>query len=69
MSMIGVAGDDGMVQYANSFRRDLSRRKPVMGEPAKTTEYGLSDYVLGPSLPMSGYPPRPGVYCLDTFFL
>jgi hypothetical protein len=38
-----------------------------MGEPAKATEYGLSEYILGLTIPMSGYTPPPGVYFWDTF--
>src|ERR1700730_9389853 len=30
---------------------------------------GLSEYILGLTLPMSGYTPPPGVYFLDTFVL
>jgi len=40
-----------------------------MGEPAQATEFGLSEYILGLTLPMSGYTPPPGVYFLDTFVL
>ncbi|MFZ0494822.1 MAG: transporter [Methylocella sp.] len=40
-----------------------------MDEPAKATEYGLSNYFLGLILPMSGYTPPPGVYFSDTFIL
>jgi hypothetical protein len=40
-----------------------------MGEPAQATERGLSDYILGLILPMSGYTPPPGVYFWDTFAL
>jgi hypothetical protein len=39
------------------------------GEPAKATERGLSEYILGLTLPMTGYTPPPGVYFLDTFVL
>ena len=40
-----------------------------MGEPAKATEFGVSSYILGLTLPMSGYTPPPGVYFWDTFAL
>ncbi|MGB6177116.1 MAG: transporter [Methylocella sp.] len=40
-----------------------------MVEPANATERGLSEYILGLTLPMSGYTPPPGVYFLDTFVL
>ncbi len=40
-----------------------------MGETAKATERGLSEYILGLTLPMSGYTPPPGVYFWDTFVL
>jgi hypothetical protein len=41
----------------------------LMGETAKATEFGLSEYILGLTLPISGYTPPPGVYFLDTFVL
>jgi hypothetical protein len=40
-----------------------------MGETAKATEFGVSQYILGLTLPMSGYTPPPGVYFWDTFAL
>ncbi|MGH6823752.1 MAG: SphA family protein [Methylocella sp.] len=40
-----------------------------MGETAKATELGVSEYILGLTLPMSGYTPPPGVYFWDTFVL
>jgi hypothetical protein len=40
-----------------------------MGEPAKGTENAFNAYILGLTLPMSGYTPPPGVYFLDTFVL
>jgi hypothetical protein len=40
-----------------------------MGETAKATEFGFNAYILGLTLPMSGYTPPPGVYFLDTFAL
>ncbi|MGH6794642.1 MAG: SphA family protein [Methylocella sp.] len=40
-----------------------------MDETAKATELGVSDYILGLTLPMSGYTPPPGVYFWDTFVL
>ena len=39
------------------------------GEPAKAAEFGIGAYILGLTLPMSGYTPPPGVYFLDTFVL
>ena len=41
----------------------------AMGETAKATENGFNAYILGLTLPMSGYTPPPGVYFLDTFVL
>jgi hypothetical protein len=40
-----------------------------MAETAKATEFGVSEYLLGLTLPMSGYTPPPGVYFWDTFAL
>jgi hypothetical protein len=40
-----------------------------MGVTAKATERGLSEYLLGLTLPMSGYTPPPGVYFYDAFAL
>jgi hypothetical protein len=40
-----------------------------MGETAKATERGLNEYILGLTLPMTGYTPPPGIYFLDTFLL
>ena len=40
-----------------------------MGEPAQATEFGVSQYILGLTLPMTGYTPPPGVYFWDTFAL
>jgi hypothetical protein len=40
-----------------------------MGEPAKATELGANEYLLGLTLPMSGYTPPPGVYFWDSFAL
>ncbi len=37
--------------------------------PALAAEYGLGDYLLGFTIPMSGYTPPPGVYFSDTFYL
>lgn len=37
--------------------------------PVPATEHGLSDYLLGYSLPMTGYTPPPGIYFSDTFYL
>ncbi|WOJ91389.1 transporter [Methylocapsa polymorpha] len=37
--------------------------------PSQATEYGLNDYVLGLSMPMSGYTPPPGGYFWDQFYL
>jgi hypothetical protein len=41
----------------------------VTGETAKATERGLSEYIFGLTLPMTGYTPPPGVYFWDTFAL
>jgi hypothetical protein len=38
-------------------------------QPAQAVEYGIGDYLLGLTLPMSGYTPPPGVYFSDTFYL
>jgi hypothetical protein len=38
-------------------------------QPVLATEYGLGDYLLGYSLPMTGYTPPPGIYFSDTFYL
>jgi hypothetical protein len=40
-----------------------------MGESAQATERGTSEYILGLTLPMSGYTPPPGLYFVDTFAL
>jgi hypothetical protein len=40
-----------------------------MGAPAKATEFGFGQYILGLTLPMSGYTPPPGIYFWDTFVL
>ncbi|MGH6799891.1 MAG: SphA family protein [Methylocella sp.] len=40
-----------------------------MDLPAKATEFGFNAYILGLTLPMSGYTPPPGVYFWDTFVL
>jgi len=40
-----------------------------MGETASATEFGFNAYILGLTLPMSGYTPPPGVYFWDTFAL
>jgi hypothetical protein len=40
-----------------------------MGESAQATELGASEYLLGLTLPMSGYTPPPGVYFWDSFAL
>jgi hypothetical protein len=40
-----------------------------MGVPAKATEFGFGQYILGLTLPMSGYTPPPGIYFWDTFVL
>lgn len=37
--------------------------------PSRAAEYGLSEYVLGLTMPMSGYTPPPGVYFWDVFYL
>jgi hypothetical protein len=38
-------------------------------QPAQAVEYGLSEYVLGLAIPMSGYTPPPGVYFSDVFYI
>jgi hypothetical protein len=38
-------------------------------QPARAVEYGIGDYLLGFTIPMSGYTPPPGVYFSDTFYL
>jgi len=40
-----------------------------MVETAKATELGGSEYILGLTLPMTGYTPPPGVYFWDQFAL
>ncbi|MGH6937061.1 MAG: SphA family protein [Methylocella sp.] len=40
-----------------------------MGETAKAVEFGFNAYILGLTLPMSGYTPPPGVYFWNTFAL
>ena len=40
-----------------------------LDQPAAAAEYGLGDYLLGLTVPMSGYTPPPGVYFTDTFYL
>lgn len=37
--------------------------------PSQAVEYGLSEYVLGLAIPMSGYVPPPGLYFMDTYYL
>jgi hypothetical protein len=41
----------------------------VFSAPANATEYGLSDYLLGYSIPLIGFTPPAGVYFSDTFYL
>jgi hypothetical protein len=41
----------------------------VASSPATAVEYGISDYLLGYSIPMAGYTPPPGIYYQDTFYL
>jgi hypothetical protein len=38
-------------------------------QPARAVEYGIGEYLLGFTIPMSGYTPPPGVYFSDTFYL
>lgn len=38
-------------------------------QPARAVEYGVSNYLLGYSIPMSGYTPPAGIYFQDTFYL
>lgn len=38
-------------------------------QPSQAAEYGLGDYLLGYTLPMSGYTPPAGIYFSDTFYL
>ncbi|HEX3495318.1 MAG TPA: transporter [Methylocella sp.] len=40
-----------------------------MGKTAKATEFGISQYIPGLTLPMTGYTPPPGVYFWDQFAL
>jgi hypothetical protein len=37
-------------------------------QPSQAAEYGWGNYLLGYSIPMSGYTPPPGVYFTDAFF-
>ena len=37
-------------------------------QPSQAAEYGLGNYLLGLSLPMSGYTPPPGLYFSDSFY-
>ncbi len=41
----------------------------LLAPPARATEYGFSDYLLGYGIPMSGFTPPPGVYFSDSFYL
>ncbi|WP_036255748.1 SphA family protein [Methylocapsa acidiphila] len=41
----------------------------AVSQPAAATEYGLGNYLLGYSLPMTGFTPPPGVYYSNTFYL
>jgi hypothetical protein len=41
----------------------------VIVSPAQAVEYGISNYLLGYSIPMSGYTPSAGLYFQDTFYL
>jgi hypothetical protein len=41
----------------------------LMSQPSKAVEYGLSEYVLGLAIPMSGYVPPPGLYFQDVYYL
>lgn len=40
-----------------------------VAQPARAVEYGIGDYLLGFTVPMSAYTPPPGVYFSDTFYL
>ncbi len=40
-----------------------------MARPAQAVEYGISNYLLGYSIPMSGYTPPSGIYYQNTFYL
>ncbi len=40
-----------------------------IGEPTKATELGANEYLLGLTLPMTGYTPPPGLYFWDSFAL
>jgi hypothetical protein len=41
----------------------------LVTQPSKAVEYGIGEYFLGLTIPMSGYVPAPGVYFWDTFLL
>jgi hypothetical protein len=41
----------------------------LVTQPSKAVEYGIGEYFLGLTIPMSGYVPAPGVYFWDTFFI
>ncbi len=59
---------------------EIDRRTPVAlalclgacvaaAAPAKAAEYALGEYLLGYSIPLSGFTPPPGIYYSDTFYL
>jgi hypothetical protein len=68
-------GMQGMTRVSRSaIARRISSALLLLGslsceEPAQAVEYGLGDYLLGFSIPMSGYTPPPGFYFQDTFYL
>jgi hypothetical protein len=41
----------------------------LVAQPSKAVEYGVGEYFLGLTIPMSGYLPPPGAYFADTFYL
>jgi hypothetical protein len=47
----------------------LVTASPLLAPPALAVEYGFSNYLLGYSIPMSGYTPPAGVYYQNTFYL
>ncbi len=47
----------------------LASASVVVACPAQAVEYGISNYLLGYSIPMSGYTPPTGIYYQNTFYL
>jgi len=47
----------------------LAAASLVFARPVQAVEYGISDYLLGYSIPMSGYTPPAGIYYQNTFYL